>query len=445
MATTAAERATGRVLAAAAALLLMAACIRTEPPEVLPAPAPVAAGAVSPPPPEASPPPAAPEAESAGQPSVRVGLEVGAGAVTIAGGGGATVRGPGGDMLAVLSAGETAVVSPGGSGVRIALPGGTGTSVPSVTVEPRRGSAVRVDGREYWGTLLLLPDRTGLTVVNTVGLEDYVAAVVASEMGRRDSREAEALRAQAVVSRTYALRNMGRWRDQGFDLYATVADQAYGGIGAETPLAREAAEATRGEVVTYGGAPIDAFFFSTCGGRTATGTEVFRAADRPYLQSVSDIAPDGLAYCRGSPRFHWTEVWTGDELGATLAQTVPAVLGLPDRGGSTVSNVRVVQRSASDRVARLEITLNGRAVTVEERQVRQVLRSPSGGMLRSAAFTLSADRARGGIIRLEADGVGAGHGVGFCQWGAVGRARMGQGYRQIVAAYYPGTSVQRLY
>ena len=98
-----------------------------------------------------------------------------------------------------------------------------------------------------------------------------------AEMGRRSPTEQEALRAQAIVSRTFALRNLGRWRAQGFDLYATVADQVYGGAATETPEGRAAVEATRGRILTYGGAPIDAFFYSTCGGRTADGTEVFRA------------------------------------------------------------------------------------------------------------------------------------------------------------------------
>ena len=78
-------------------------------------------------------------------------------------------------------------------------------------------------------------------------------------------------------------------------------------------------------------------------------------------------------------------------------------------------------------------------------QVRRVLRTTTGDILRSTAFTLSATRAGRRISRLVADGGGNGHGVGFCQWGAVGRARAGQDYQQILAAYYPGTELERLY
>ncbi len=90
------------------------------------------------------------------------------------------------------------------------------------------------------------------------------------------------------------MRNMRRWRTQGFDLYATVSDQVYGGMSAETPEGSEAVSATRGRVLTYDGAPIDAFYYSTCGGRTADGYEVFRAAE----QAVPAVRPR----CR--PRRH---------------------------------------------------------------------------------------------------------------------------------------------
>jgi SpoIID/LytB domain protein len=123
-------------------------------------------------------------------------------------------------------------------------------------------------------------------------VEAYLLGVVSAEMGRRSPTELAALRAQVVVARTYALRNLRRWEVQGFDLYATVVDEVYGGAGAETPEGLDAVGATRGQILTYDGGPIDACFFSTCGGRTADGTEIFRGADRPYLQSFADTDDD---------------------------------------------------------------------------------------------------------------------------------------------------------
>jgi stage II sporulation protein D len=349
--------------------------------------------------------------------------------------------------VATLGAGEIWRVTAQASGLELAGPDGLGAGTGQVfTVSAQEsGQPVRVDGRDYRGQVELLRDRTGLTVVNRVGLESYVLGVVSAEMGRRGTGDLEALRAQAVVSRTYALRNRGRWRREGFDLYATVADQVYGGIGAETPEARDAVGGTRGMVLTYGGQPIDAFFYSTCGGTTADGTEVFRAADRPYLRSVPDVGADGNAYCSISPRFRWREEWTGDALQATLRRTLPAVSGVPPAQVGEVRDVWIARRTASGRVGELVVGLAGTDARVTGPAVRQVLRPPSGELLRSSAFTLTTTGAGRRVTRLVADGGGAGHGVGFCQWGAVGRSRAGQDYQQIVAAYYPGATLERQY
>ncbi len=194
-----------------------------------------------------------------------------------------------------------------------------------------------------------------------------------------------------------------------------------------------------------GGAPIDAFFYSTCGGRTANGTEIFRAADRPYLRSIPDAGDDGVAYCSISPRFRWHEEWSGEVLRATLRRTLPAAAGTPPESIREIRDVRVTAITASGRVGTLTVTLDRSSVNVDEPMVRQVLRTPAGDLLRSNTFTLVATGAGRRITRLVADGAGAGHGVGFCQWGAVGRSRAGQDYQRIVAAYYPGAALERLY
>jgi stage II sporulation protein D len=276
-------------------------------------------------------------------------------------------------------------------------------------------------------------------VVNRVGIEDYLAGVVSAEMGKREPGDREALAAQAVISRTYALKNLGKRKTEGFDLYPTVIDQVYGGITAETPLGWDAVRETTGRVITYGGTPIDAFFFSTCGGHTADGTEVFAGASRPYLRGVSDEDPSGEAYCRISPRYRWREEWTGDQL-RTMFQR-----GLPGTSFREVRSVQVVERTRSDRVSRVKIGVDNSSIPVSGPAVRQVLHPIGEPLLRSSAFTLTETHQGRALSYLVADGRGAGHGVGFCQWGAVGRSRAGQGFEQILAAYFPGTSLQRLY
>jgi stage II sporulation protein D len=440
LAITAAER---RVLAGAALIVVaglaaLGSCTPAGPPPGQPAPEPVPGRPAGPEPEEAT--------ESSG-PQLRIGLAAGVPSATVGGGGELVVTDPSGARLAVIPAGEQWRVIPSGIGVAAQLPGRMG-STPSemiAVIAPDPSGMVRVNGRTYRGIVEIVRGTAGITVVNRLPLESYLVGVVSAEMGRRNLAEFEALKAQAVVSRTYALRNLRRRAALGFDLHAGVADQVYAGSGSESPEGQEAVQSTRGMVLTYQGAPIDAFYYSTCGGQTADGVEVFRAASRPYLKSFPDVDEGGAAYCRISPRYRWREEWTGDALLATLRRTLPAAARVSSDQVGEVRDVWVAQRTSSGRVGRLAITLRSNQVMVDGPAVRQVLRPASGDLLRSAAFTLIATGAGREITRLVAQGSGAGHGVGLCQWGAVGRSRAGHDFQRILAAYYPGAALQRLY
>ena len=377
---------------------------------------------------------------------LRIGLLVGAGSASVGGTGPVAASEPDGSRIATIPTGDTWQVV--AAGTRLVLTNPSGWSSPpleAITLAPvDRAAAVRVNGKSYRGLAEVLRDRTGLTVVNRLGLEAYLLGVVSAEMGRRSSTEEAALRAQAVVSRTYALRNLGRWRAQGFDLYATVADQVYGGVGAETAEGRAAVASTRGRVITHRGVLIDALYYSTCGGRTADGYEVFRAAVRPYLRSLPDEAPSGAVYCSISPRYRWREEWTGETLRATLQRNLGET-GVTAGQVSQVTDVRITKRTSSGRVDQLAFGIDRSEVRVNGTAIRRVLRPANGQLLKSSAFSLGVTGAGAGVSRLTADGMGAGHGVGLCQWGAVGRARAGQGFEQILAAYYPGTKLERRY
>ena len=375
-------------------------------------------------------------------------MSVGAGSATVGGGGAVAVNQPDGSRIVIIPGGERWQVTVAGPGLVLTSPKGWVSpqleALALGATDPR--APLWINGKAYRGVGDVLRDRTGLTVVNRLGMESYLLGVVSAEMGRRSSVERAGLRAQAVVSRTYALKHLRRWRTEGFDLYGTVADQAYGGVAAETAEGRAAVGETRGRVLTYDGALIEAFYFSTCGGRTAEGYEVFRGAVRPYLRSVSDLNESGTAYCSISPRYRWREDWSGEALRAVLQRSLPPLTGTGTAPIGMVTDVRVTQRSASGRVDQLSIALGGTEVRVDgHARIRQVLRTPSGQLLRSTAFSLMATGAGRNVTNLVVDGVGAGHGVGLCQWGAVGRARAGQGYQQILAAYYPGTRLERRY
>lgn len=376
---------------------------------------------------------------------MRVGLAVGTVEVSLGGGVALRVSAPDGSLLASVPTGAAASVRARPGALALGGAAGLRAEAPVMVVSAAGPGLVRVAGREYRGHLVLRRDRKGVTAVNVVSMEQYLAGVVGAELGTRDPRDGEALRAQAIVARTYALKNLGRWNADGFDVYGSVSDQVYGGTAAESEAARQAVQATRGQVLTWQGALVDAFFSSTCGGRTAQGTEVFRGADRPYLRSVPDAPAGGSAYCSISPRYAWTERWSGEVLANTLRRTLPAALQVPEGEVAPVRDVRVERTGPSGRVALLGLRLRSRDVTVEGPLVRQVLRPPGGEPLRSTQVALRATHEAGRVRELVIEGRGSGHGVGFCQWGAIGRARTGQRAAEILAAYFGGTTITRRY
>lgn len=378
---------------------------------------------------------------------IRIGIAVGASEVVIGGADPLVLTDPAGGRLQDVIDGARWRLRPAGNAMTLTGPGGiNGGRVDGIVITPLHpGQYVRIDGRDYRGEVAVIPAPAGLTVVNRLGLESYLAGVLSAEMGRRDPTEMEAMYAQAVISRTYAVRNLGKRRALGFDLYGTVSDQVYGGVGAETGQSWEAVRATRAQIVTWKDQPIDAFFYSTCGGRTESGAAVFQLAGDPYLKSIRDVDANGLAYCRFSPRFRWREEYSGDSLEAMLQRTLPGLTRVSAGSVSRVEDVKVTRHTPSGRVEAVEFRLNGQRVTVTGQAVRRAFLLPDGGMLRSTAFEVQ-ERADGARVSwLAIDGRGAGHGVGFCQWGAVGRAREGQRYQEILAAYYPSTKVEQLH
>ena len=145
-------------------------------------------------------------------------------------------------------------------------------------------SPVRFNDRPYRGRIEVFTNLRGsLTVVNELGLEDYVRGVVANELSAGGFPAIEAHKAQAIAARTYALKNRGQFMSQGFDILPTTRSQVYRGLSSENPLSTRAVDETRGIVATYEGEPINALYTSTCGGRTEDSENIFNLAV-PYLR-----------------------------------------------------------------------------------------------------------------------------------------------------------------
>jgi len=205
-----------------------------------------------------------------------------------------------------LAAGAVAV------GPELRLPGADGPATGPLVFRAGKAS-LALDGVSYRGTFEVTSQGGFLRVVNVVGLENYVQGVVAGEMPH--SWPIEALKAQAVAARSYALKNLLKGKP--YDLYSDVRSQAYGGIAAEQPESTAAVRATAGRIVTYGGEVAATYYFSSSGGRTASAADVFGFAV-PYLVSRPD------PWDKASPYYRWGPILVG-------ARTVQTKLGLTSR------------------------------------------------------------------------------------------------------------------
>ena len=385
----------------------------------------------------------------AAEPELRVALAVGAASVALGGDGEVFVTDDGnGQPVGSIPAGARWTVVPDSGRLRLLKPDGSGTEllrgIAAVNVTEDRFAMV--NGRRYRGRIHVIAERGGLTLVNRVGVESYVAGVVGPEIGARRPNEGAAVLAQAIVSRSFALRNRGRWEALGFDAYADVRDQVYNGVMAETPQTWEAVRRTAGLVLRYRGEIVDAFFHSTCGFSTAGVEEAFATSrTRPYLRPVSDGRGGGRYYCDISPRFRWREEWDGPTLRAILSRTLQGVMPLGGGGVQRITDVEVTRTTRSGRVGELRIVFERGDVRIAGADVRNTLRPEADRILHSAAFQVTVTKGGGQVSRLVAAGAGSGHGVGMCQWGAIGRARAGQDYRRILSTYFPGTTIERIY
>lgn len=317
------------------------------------------------------------------------------------------------------------------------------------------GSFLTHEGKRYRGEIRIAPAAEGLLVVNRLGVESYLRGVVPLEIGNRVAGEAAAVEAQAVAARSYSYIKMAGAGSRGFDMYSSVQDQAYGGVDAEKPIADAAVATTANMVLRYGGRIVNTPYSSTCGGSTSAVQEVWwREPAQPHLQAVSDRIPGTTGYyCDPSPRFRWTSVFEKNELKETLEKYLgqytrgvePSVAPNPTSprvSVGTVQSARVDGRTPSDRVATLSVQTSNGNYVLRGNDIRFVMRSPTGTILNSTSFTAEAAiDASGDVSRLTLRGGGYGHGIGMCQWGAIGRARAGQDYRTILTTYYPGTTV----
>ena len=286
-----------------------------------------------------------------------------------------------------------------------------------LVVSVHRDGPLTVNNQSYRGTIILYKRPGGLSVVNIVRIEEYLYSVVPKEMPSR--WPLEALKAQAVAARTYALYQKEKNKDKRYDVFASTASQVYGGYAVENKVTTRAVDETRGKVLLYNERLILAYFHSDSGGMTEDAKNVW-TADVPYLKSVQD------SFSSGGPHYRWVYDSGFDEIGRSLKSK-----GL-DIG--TIYGIRPAETSPSGRVRTVTI-VHSKGETILSGNHLRINIDPR--TIKSTLFMLS-KRKRG--VRFE--GRGYGHGVGMSQWGAHRMAKAGHSHVAILKHYYHGVEVR---
>ncbi|HEU4522723.1 MAG TPA: SpoIID/LytB domain-containing protein, partial [Thermoanaerobaculia bacterium] len=256
----------------------------------------------------------------------------------------------------------------------------------SVLVMPMSSETIRIDEKPYRTAARLFVNGRGLfNVVNELNLEQYLYGVVPAELGPSVYDELEALKAQAVAARTYAIRNLGQFRTEGYDICPGPACQAYVGFSGEHKLSTQAVEETRGLIVTYEGKPIDALYTSTCGGETSDVATMFPGRTDPYLRRARCVEMDIIHLAGRGDSALLTEMQAQARIFATLA-------GLPQQTASW--NGREVGRAVTAAMRLLGAGEPSQAAAVSSRRgdVLRYLSSSLGLAAKARATTLPEDR-----------------------------------------------------
>lgn len=294
------------------------------------------------------------------------------------------------------------------------------SSVGEFAIFPAVGHYLTVNGTQYRGFLVIKRmEGSDMTVINVVELESYLYSVVGKEMS--PSWNIEALKAQAVCARSYALTHLGRFSQYGFDLCDTQNSQVYQGIKAEADSTRLAVDSTKGKAVYYGGKPVEVFYFSSGGGSTEDVSNVW-GSSFPYLKSAADpYEKDSEA-----TRYNWSTTISRSELSDKLAAKgleIGELLGM-----------EITKTSDAGRVTELVFTGTEGQYTAKLEKTRTIL---GGDVVYSQKYTFVLDE--NDVFTFT--GNGWGHAVGMSQWGAKAMADSGFGYEDIIKFYFAGVEV----
>jgi len=300
------------------------------------------------------------------------------------------------------------------------LMGGSNFNSDSLLISTDYADVIIINGRTFRGDIKFIKNKSGkLIAINYVELEDYIRGILYHEVSHYWPMEA--LKAQAIVCRTYAVYQIQENKLRDYDVTSDIYSQVYGGKTSERYRTSNAVDATRGTMLTYQGKVFPAYFHSTCGGHT----------EDAFLLWKTNMAPlKGVPcnFCADSPHFNWHYVLTREEVRDKLA-----------KGGfsiNSIEDIAIMARDGSGRVTDLKVISAKNETKISAKDFRNII---GPNIIRSANFTVN-------LVHDDVvfEGLGWGHGVGLCQWGAYFMAKRGFSAAQILEYYYPEAKLETI-
>ncbi|MBN1794565.1 MAG: SpoIID/LytB domain-containing protein [Candidatus Omnitrophica bacterium] len=294
-------------------------------------------------------------------------------------------------------------------------------SLSGFRIHPLGASPVYVNSKAYRGDMDIVrqADKT-ITVINRVDLEEYLKGVLRAEVS--PWWPLEALKAQAVTARTFALYQQRQNGHKAYDVTANVASQLYGGMSMERRRTSRAVNETRGIVLMEGGVIFPAFYHACCGGHTEDASRLWNITAGP-LKGVS------CRFCGRSPYSFWH-----------YKTTLQGIVRRLEESGYPVTGSRSIHTGPADDSGRLQElyldTAQDKTVRIPAKNFREIMGDRG---IKSTRFQI---KVSGDTVFFE--GRGWGHGVGLCQWGAFGMAQEGRTYEEILQHYYAGAELVRM-
>jgi SpoIID/LytB domain protein len=334
-------------------------------------------------------------------------------------------------------------------------------------------NVILVGTKRYGGQLRFQPNTYGtFTLVNRVSVETYLRGVVPYEIG--PNAPETAVQAQAILARTYALRNLRRFQIDGYELCADTQCQVYEGLTGATAISDRAVEATAGQVLTYSNELVDALYSSTTGGVTAAFEDVWEGTPRPYLRTRIDAYPNRvwdlkarsladeatfrafIQVQRGFNEDGWDYLrWRKEVPLKQLNQNLRDFLKKgqhPMAGFTTIQKLAVVGRSQGGRVQRLQVTTDLGVIELTKDEILRAFEAPNSLLFlvdpimgREPGRPAGGAASKGkGLTGFLFAGGGLGHGVGLSQTGSYALSQQGWAATRILKFYYPNTELQPL-